>query len=386
MRSVRALKAMRKPAFAMVLMATLFGASVFTQQPARAPQSQRVVEHMDPFDYDVVPDWSLPYPKKGYTWGSVPGIFVENDGRIYIASRGEIPIPTPIPADFTGFFGSIGRSALNAPENEVHGCLRVVDGNGKVLELWSQWDKLFDGTNGPHKIKISPYDPQHRVWVVGETKNVVYVFSNDGKQLLQTLGVEGVAQEDDTHFGKPQDIAFLPDGSVLVADGLTNSRIVKLDKNGKFVMAWGSKGAGEGQFNAVHGVEVDKKGHVYVADRLNKRVQVFDETGKFLQAWPNIRFPNHVFVSDATQDVWVADNMTAEVLKYDTEGHRLFSWNASGAVPGGFGELHEFSVDSKGNVYTADNVLGRPQKLTPKRGADPKHLIGQGIKLTPLAR
>ena len=74
----------------------------------------------------------------------------------------------------------------------MRGCLRIVDSNGKVLEIWSQWDRLFQGTNGPHKIKISPYDPQHRVWVVGETKNVIYVFSNDGKQLLKTLGVEGV--------------------------------------------------------------------------------------------------------------------------------------------------------------------------------------------------
>src|SRR3954466_8528038 len=102
------------------------GASVSSQQ--------RVPTLMSAFDYDVVPNWSLPYPKAGYTWGSVPGIFVENDDRIFIASRGEIPIPNPVPPEFAGFFGSIGRSALNAPENEVHGCLRVVDSNGKVLE------------------------------------------------------------------------------------------------------------------------------------------------------------------------------------------------------------------------------------------------------------
>jgi len=209
------------------------------------------------------------------------------------------------------------------------------------------------------------------------------VFSNDGKQLLLTLGEEGVAAADDTHFGRPQDLDFLPDGSVLVADGLTNSRIVKLDRNGRFVMAWGTRGAENGQFNAVHGIAVDRNRRVYVADRANKRVQVFDENGKHLATWPNIRFPNHVFVSDATQDVWVADNMTAEVLKYDTNGNRLFSWNASGPVPGGFGELHQFGVDSKGNVYTADNVLGRPQKLTPKRGADPKQLIGRSVALMP---
>lgn len=366
------------------------GASVATQQQP-APRPFAVLEKMEPFDYDVVPNWSLPYPREGYTWGSVPGIFVESDDRIFVASRGEIKLPNPLPPNFLGFFGTI-RSALNAPENEVRGCLRVVDSNGKVLELWPQWDKLFEGTNGPHKIKISPYDPQHRVWVVGETKNVIYVFSNDGKQLLQTLGVEWATANDETHFGKPQDLAFLPDGSVLVADGLTNARIVKLDKNGKYVTSWGGKGKADGQFGTVHGVDVDRNGRVYVADRENKRVQVFDSNGRHLATWPNIRFPNHVHVADpapgdtstnGAQIVWVADNMTAEVLKYDLNGNRIFSWHASGPVPGGFGELHQFSLDSHGNVYTADNVLGRPQKLVPKRGADPRHLIGQTTRLMP---
>jgi hypothetical protein len=343
-----------------------------------------VLEKMDPNAYTASPDWSLPYPgaKDGYTWGSVPGIFVESDDRIFIAARGEIKLPAPLPPDFKGFFGTI-RSALNAPETVVRGCLRVVDGNGRTIELWSQWDKLFEGTNGPHKIRISPYDPEHRVWVIGETKNVIYVFSNDGKQLLQTLGEEGVAAADEKHFGKPQDVAFLPDGSALVADGLTNSRVVKLDRNGKYLMSWGSKGSEPGQFNALHAVAVDRNRHVYIADRANKRVQVFDENGAFIAVWPNIRFPNDILVSDATQDVWVSDNMTAEVLKFDTKGNRLYSWNASGPVPGGFGELHELSVDSKGNVYTADNVLGRPQKLVPKPGADPKQLIGQQRVLMP---
>lgn len=377
---------MRRHVVVVLAAAMALGASVSTQQ--------RVVTRMEPFDYDVVPNWSLPYPKSGYTWGSVPGVFVESDDRIFIVSRGEIPIPNPVPAEFQGFFGSL-RSALGAPENEIRGCIRVVDSTGKTLEMWSQWDTLFQNTNGPHKVKISPYDPQRRVWVVAETKNVIYVFSNDGKQLLQTLGVEWATADDETHFGRPQDLTFLPDGSVLVADGLINARVVKLDKNGKFLTAWGGHGTADGQFNAVHGIDVDRNGRVYVADRLNKRVQVFDANGHHLANWPNIRFPNHVQVTDPVagdtstggeQVVWVADNMTAEVLKFDTKGNRLFSWHASGPVPGGFGELHQFSLDSKGNVYTADNVLGRPQKLTPKAGADPRHLIGQSTRLAPKAK
>ena len=155
-------------------------------QPSAAPrQQQPVLIKMDPNPYEAVPDWSLPYMRasEGYAWGSVPGIFFESDDRIFVASRGEIKLPTPVPPAFKGFFGTL-RSALNAPENEVRNCLRVVDSSGKTTELWSQWDKLFEGTNGPHKIRISPYDPQHRVWVVGETKNVVYVFFNDGKAVV----------------------------------------------------------------------------------------------------------------------------------------------------------------------------------------------------------
>src|SRR5471030_476536 len=144
---------MRTSGLALLTVMVALGASVLTQQ--------LVIERMEPFDYDVAPNWSLPYPKTGYTLGSVPGIFVESDDRIFIVSRGEIPIPDPVPATFQGFFGSL-RSALGAPENEIRNCIRVVDSTGKVLEMWSQWDTLFQNTNGPHKVKISPYDPQRR--------------------------------------------------------------------------------------------------------------------------------------------------------------------------------------------------------------------------------
>jgi hypothetical protein len=148
----------------------------------------------------------------------------------------------------------------------------------------------------------------------------------------------------------------------------------------------------DGQFNAAHGIDVDRNGRICVVDRLNKRVQVFDPNGTHLASWPNIRFPNHVQVTvpvpgdtstNGGQVVWVADNQTTDVMKFDTNGRQLYSWHASGPQPGGFGELHQFSVDSKGNVYTGDNILGRPQKLTPKANANPQHLIGQSVPLMP---
>ncbi len=375
---------MRQTIGGLVLVVWAFGYSVIAQQAAPAPPSRQLVEEkMQPNAYEPVVGWSLPYPKAGYAWGSNPGVFVESDNRILVAVRGEIKLPTPMPDGYKNFWGSVFRSAINAPGTEVRGCLLVLDANGRIVDTWNQWDSLFAGTNGPHRIRISPFDPQRRIWVVGETKSQIYVFSNDGKQLLMTLGEANVMKDDETHFGRPQDVAFLPDGSVLVADGLTNSRIVKLDAAGTFVRAWGTKGDGPGQFNSLHAVAVDRQRRVYVADRLNGRIQVFDENGTFLSQWPGLRFPNDILISDKTQDVWVSDNMTAEVVKFDTSGKRVFSWHASGPVPGGFGELHQFSVDSLGNVYTADNVLGRLQKLRPKAGANPAQLIGPEMRVRP---
>ncbi len=360
------------------------GYSILAQQPQPATPSRQLVEvKMEPSAYEPVEGWSLPYPKAGYAWGSNPGVFVESDDRILVAVRGEIKLPAPMPDGYKHFWGSVFRSAINAQGTEVRSCLVVLDASGRIVETWNQWDPLFAGTNGPHKIRISPFDPQRRIWVVGETKSQIYVLSNDGKQLLMTLGEANVMKDDETHFGRPQDIAFLPDGSVLVADGLTNSRVVKLDASGRFIKAWGTKGDGPGQFNSLHAVAVDRQRRVYVADRLNGRIQVFDENGTFLSQWPGLRFPNDILISDRTQDVWVSDNMTAEVVKFDTGGKRLFSWHASGPVPGGFGELHQFSVDSQGNVYTADNVLGRLQKLRPRAGANPAQLIGPEMRVMP---
>ena len=113
--------------------------------------------------------------------------------------------------------------------------------------------------------------------MVHETGHQIHVFSNDGKELLMTLGEKDVAGNDETHFARPQDVAFLVDGSILVADS-DNSRIVKLDPEGNYITHWGKKGNGRGQFDGVHAVTTDTLGRIYVADRNNRRIQVFNET------------------------------------------------------------------------------------------------------------
>ena len=89
----------------------------------------------------------------------------------------------------------------------------MIDSEGNLLEVWNQWDHLFEGTDGPgpHKLRMSPYDDENRLWLIDETGNIIYVFSNDGSKLEMTLGEKNIAGTDETHYSQPQDVAFLPD-------------------------------------------------------------------------------------------------------------------------------------------------------------------------------
>jgi peptidylamidoglycolate lyase len=350
-----------------VVFATIaYGASIDAQEPGPDP-------------YMAVERWMDPFSPVGFAWGSNPGIFVESLERIFVVQRGEIALPDPLPAEFEDFVGSIGISALRATP-VFHNSIFIVNSRGQLIETWTQWDHLFEGTNGPHKIRISPYDPERRVWVVNERRHQIHVFSNDGEELLMELGEAFVEGDDETHFGLPQDVAFLPDGSALVADGITNSRIVKFDAQGRFVTSWGSRGDGPSQLNGVHAVATDAAGRVYVADRNNDRVQVYNSNGNHLDTWDGLSFPNDVFVT-ADQDVWVADNQPPQMVKFDTNGNRLYSWMLDSG-PHRFGEVHEMAVDAEGSWYGSDNLLGRTQKFVPRPGADPELLIGQSIQLS----
>jgi peptidylamidoglycolate lyase len=328
--------------------------------------------------YRVVESWMEPFLEEGFAWGSQPGIFIESMDRIFVLQRGEIPLPDPLPSEWDGYVGSVGLSALRQTP-VFRNCIFIVDSEGRLLETWPQWDHLFEGTNGPHKIRISPYDPERRVWVVNERRNQVHVFSNDGSELLMELGEAFVEGEDESHFGLPQDIAFLPDGSFLVADGINNSRVVKFDRDGHYLTAWGTRGEGPGQFNGVHAVATDRNSRVYVADRNNDRVQVFSEDGTHLDTWTGLNFPNDILVTE-NQEVWVADNQPPQMVRFDTEGNRLYSWMLD-TGPHRFGEVHEMAIDAEGAWYGADNVLGRTQKFVPRPDADPANLMSQPVPL-----
>lgn len=331
--------------------------------------------------YEVVDTWPRPLPgHEGWTWGSTGGVFAESANRVFILQRGELPAPQDLPAGSPVIYGAPGRPATGGKSRLEH-CILIADAGGKIVDTWTQYDPMFSGGRGPHKIKISPYDPEKHVWIIDDNLQQVFKFTNDGKKLVMTLGERGVPGNDDKHFGRPTDIAWLPDGTFFISDGYTNTRVVKFDKNGKFLTSWGKPGTGPGEFNLVHAVDIDARRRIYIADRSNSRIQIFDENGKYLDEWRKIRMPMDILIT-AKQDVWVLDGATNKILKYDLNGRLLYSWGTYGQFSGDLWGGHQMSVDQDGNLYVAEVYNGRVQKFRPKRGAESSRLIGQPVRLT----
>ena len=229
--------------------------------------------------YDVVPNW-MKTIDEGVTT-HVIGVFAESPDRILATSTGATP-------------GQIAV-AFNpkVPGAKLDHLMMVLDRNGRVVEEWRHWYGLW---GNPHVARINPYDPDKHVWFIDRESSQIFVFTNDGKSLVRTFGEKGVAAADERHFGRPAEIAWLPDGTFFVADGYQNRRVVKFDKDGRYVTAWGSQGSGPGQFGGiVHCVAVDANRRVYVSDAGNRRIQIFDEFGKFIEEWP-IPGPVHMMV------------------------------------------------------------------------------------------
>ena len=363
-------------ALVMPALTTLTGA----QQP-RPAAPDLTGQNVGPSPYTVVRGWHKPFAQPGFAFGGNSGVFAESPDRIFIAQRGEFRLPQPVHTAFAGFAGSIGVNVLNATAGRVwQNCLYTVDGNGNVKERWTQWDYLCQGSDGPgpHRVRISPYDPEHRVWVINETFSQIYVFSNDGSKLLKTLGEKNVEGKDGVHFGKPQDVAFLPDGRILVADGLDNHRVMILDRGMNYIGEFGSMGSGPGQFNGVHAVAVGPEGRIFVLDRSGFRVNVFRTTAdpakvEFVDAWPGTGIPLDLIVNDAS--VWITELTPLRFMKFDFKGNHLYTWLVPSELPDGYLEVHTFTVDSNLNLYGGDNQYGRTQKLVPRPGADPALII-----------
>jgi peptidylamidoglycolate lyase len=307
------------------------------------------VAQQNPADpYKVVHGW--PVLPDGMVLGQVSGVAVDSHNHIFVFHRAE------------------NSWAADKTHPIASSTILCFDGDsGKLLSSWGE-NRFIE----PHGLRVDSHD---NVWVTDRALQEVFKFSHDGKLLL-TIGTERSPGVDATHFNLPADISFGSDGSVYVADGYGNNRVAKFAADGKFLLDWGQKGTGPGEFDLPHSVAVDAQGNVYVADRSNARIQVFDANGKFLKMWksPELGRPwsltvgpdNLLYVVDGG-DLKPTGIDRGQLLKLDLSGKILAKWSRFGNYDGQIYWGHDLAVGKDGAVYVGDVYHGmRVQKFVPR--------------------
>lgn len=290
--------------------------------------------------YKADANWpSLP---PGWNFKETAGVAVDAQDHVYVIHRGDHPIMEFEPG-------------------------------GRFLRSFG--DGLFDR---PHAVRV---DAEGYIWAVDDGSHTVVKFDRSGR-VRMVLGryrvtsdakssmpdppvgpeLRGLRDDEVVRFNRPTDIAFGANGDIFVADGYGNSRVVKFAKDGRFLKTWGKRGKGDGEFHTPHSIAVDRQGRVYVADRENYRVQIFDSEGRFLGKWDTLGAP---WGLELTRDghLLMADGYNNRVLKLTLEGKAVGGFGSHGKVAGTFHYCHQIAMDSKGAIYTAEILNWRPQKF-----------------------
>jgi DNA-binding beta-propeller fold protein YncE len=191
-------------------------------------------------------------------------------------------------------WGPVAGVATDAADN-VFGFRRAdapvieVDARGRFVRAFG--DKMF---SKPHGIR---FDAKGSMWVTDQGPNNVVVKMDPKGQVTMTLGTRGQGGDGPDMFNGPTDVVVAQNGSIYVSDGEFNHRVVKFSPEGKFIRQWGEKGSGPGQFLVPHALAIDSRGRIFVADRDNNRLQIFDQDGKFLEQWTQFGAPSGIYIS-----------------------------------------------------------------------------------------
>src|SRR6185295_3270503 len=303
-----------------------------------------------PNPYQTIENWAkLP---EGRTWGATSAVEIAPDGKsVWVAERCGA--------------NSCAGSSLPA--------VLKFDETGNLVKSFGAGMFIF-----PHGIHV---DKEGNVWVTDGVPpgaaspanagkgHIVVKFSPEGKVLL-TLGKTGVAGDGPDTFNQPSDVITGANGDIFVADGHggnTNARIVKFDKNGKFIKSWGKKGTGPGEFDTPHSLALDSRGRLFVADRANNRIQIFDQDGKFLEEWKQFSRISGLYIRN---DVLYAADSESNTTRHPgwKRGIRIGSAkdgkvtafipdpnpNADSGAGAGTSAAEGVAVDEKGNIYGAE--------------------------------
>src|SRR5215468_12458335 len=318
-----------------------------------------------PNPYRAIENWAkLP---EGRTWGSTNAVDIDRDGvSVWVAERcgsfappsmmkpglpfacSDSPLPPILKFDASGnLVKSFGVGMLVLPH-----CIHI-DGEGNV---WVA-DGLGKDGKGHQVIKFSP----------------------DGKVLL-TLGKAGIAGNGPDEFNAPSAVLVAPNGDIFVADGHggnTNARIVKFEKHGKFIKTWGKKGSAPGEIDIPHTLALDSQGRLFVGDRNNNRIQIFDQDDNFIDQWAQFSRPSGVYI-DKNDVIYVADSESGSVNKTRTDWRRGIRVGSArdGKVAAFIPDPDEnatttsaaegVTADSQGNIYGAEVGPKRVMKYVRK--------------------
>jgi sugar lactone lactonase YvrE len=279
-----------------------------------------------------------------------------------------VPNPIPVPAGTT-----MGAAAAVAFDSKGH--LFVLtrgaqaffefDPNGTFIRAFGEG--LFTRSHG---LRI---DTDGNLWATDVGGHVVVKLNPQG-QVLLTLGTKGEAGEwneaNQSHrLNQPNDVAIARSGDIFVVQGHTpgamgDPRVLKFDKSGKFIRSWGGKGKGPGQFDVAHGIAIDAKGLLWVADRENQRIQIFDADGKYIRELKYAGLPCSLAIGD--QYIYMVNGFAGQLLRLDLQGKVLAATGKVGTGVGEFGEAHFVAVSPKGEIYVADSVNAAVQKFVKK--------------------
>ena len=329
--------------------------------------------------FDSVPDF-LKLPKDLYL-GEASAVSVNSKGHVFVFSRGGSSMG---PA-----FAETAAQLLEfAPDGKF---IREI---GKNLYAWSF----------AHGVKIDPHD---NIWTVDKGSDMVVKFRPDGR-VDMVFGRKQEASDEDTaplkhpnppppavdgRFRQPTDVAFDAKGNAFISDGYINSRVAKINKDGFWVKSWGERGAGQGQFSTAHGIGTDSKGNVYVADRSNRRIQVFDGDGSFLRqitidapvppdayeiignkpadsmapGTPPLLKPGAPWVICITppphEFLYTADAFPGRVYKLTLDGKLVGMLGKAGRQLKQFGWIHGMACPNENTLFVAEILNWRVQKL-----------------------
>ncbi|MFN0196470.1 MAG: peptidyl-alpha-hydroxyglycine alpha-amidating lyase family protein [Planctomycetaceae bacterium] len=284
------------------------------------------------YGYQVDPEW----PKKPlpHRWRYVTGVAVDSQDRIWIVNQMDPPV-------------------------------QCYDREGNLVEAWGDGQFAF-----PHFLRV---DADDNIWVADFRKHAVRKFTQKG-ELLVTLGTPDEAGDDEKHLNGPTDVCIAKNGDLFVTDGYGNNRIMHYNAEGKFIKTWGSLGQEPGQLSQPHGITIDSEGKLYVAERNNCRIQVFNQEGESLDQWRHLVNPwglwmtkdDELLISGSAPARWKEEfgnlgNPPSNqlVVKFDLTGRMKELWVLPLSKPGTMnpGELdwvHAIAADKDGNIYLGD--------------------------------